>query len=243
MLPHRWPQAAGVSRAGRVRDGEYPPHAPRRLDGGGVSDSCNPRVGRGLLDFQLLSGSLPVWSQAVPLHTASPLCFHFMLRGRAGVLVSLVPMLAFSCSSDVERPLPVLSPALKHPPSAELWTVSDPESICLVPSLGLGGLMEMLVGLVEPGAQHQVNARQAGPAWTLAVGRCPLGSGLGQPSEHPASLAGSSCAHAGSHPLSGGAISSQPWQAASRHRDFLLNATGLRGLVCPLNCIITSELA
>ena len=48
--------------------------------------------------------------------------------------------------------------------------------------------------LVQPGAWHWVDAHQAGPAWSLA-----LCSGLDQPGEHPASLAGSSCAHTGSH--------------------------------------------
>lgn len=132
-------------------------------------------------------------------------------------------------------------------------------SVCLSPSSGLDQLLEMLarqmlVGLIRPGAWYQVvahqagpaqnwaGAHQAGPAWMLALAGCPLCSGLDQPSEHPASLASSSCAHTGSHPLSAGAVSSRLWQAASRHHDFLLNNTSLKGLVYPLNCIIITAI-
>lgn len=140
-------------------------------------------------------------------------------------------------SSGLDQPCEC--PSCGYLPGTELWAGSAPVSICLASSSRLDRLMGMLarqvlLGLVQPGAWHQVKACQAGPAWnwadahqagsawTLAPGGCPLRSGLDQPSEHPASLASSSCAHTGCHPLLAGATSSQPWQAAFRHHDFLL---------------------
>lgn len=195
-----------------------------------------------------------------PFAPPLPPCFHLTLKGRAGILVKLVlswpspaPLISQRC---ILPPPSVLSPALEHPPcehppSTKLWSVTAPVSICLAPSSRLDQLMwlftrQILVGLVQPEAWHQVNAcqaspaqnwadaHQAGPAWTLALGRWPLRSGLDQPSEHPARLASSSCAHTGSHPLSAGAVSSWPWQAASRHHGFLLNNTShLRACLSP----------
>lgn len=76
------------------------------------------------------------------------------------------------------------------------------------------GTGQMLTNLIQPGRWCRVDAHYA-RGWTSPV------------SIHPASFTSSSCAHTGSHPLSAGAVSSQPWQAASRHHDFLLNNTSL----------------
>jgi len=65
----------------------------------------------------------------------------------------------------------------EHPPSTQLHARTALVSTRLAPSSRLDQLMvmlarQMLVGLVQPGARHQVNARQAGPARSLALGGC-----------------------------------------------------------------------